>query len=139
MKTLKTMLKATGWILAIFFVVGMFGRLFLSLPGAGGHSINNSLKTQVQSANRACPIPINGIGDVTAITLDDNLVTYTITFQDQYYATCESAYKNESGKEVIMLSMRMLNGQNGQGDELLNTLINENVGIKYIIQSRSGA
>ncbi len=140
MNTLKSVIKALGWIFIAFIVLGAISQGLRSVYRAQNHVADNSVLTQIQRANASCPIPVaNGVGYVSSIALDGSLVTYTISFQDDYYQAIERSFSNERGKEALMLSIFLLNGQNGKGDMMTELLINEGLGVKLIIESLSSS
>jgi len=140
MNTTKSVLKALGWIFVAFIVLGAISQGLKSLSSGQNHAADNSVLTQIQRANASCPIPVgNGVGYVASIALEESLVTYTISFQDDYYQAIERSFSNERGKEALMLSIFMLNGQNGKGDMMTELLINERLGVKLIIESISSS
>lgn len=138
MNTLKSVLKALVWIFIAFIVLGAISQGIRSVYSGQDHGVDNSVRSQIQRANESCPIPVaNGVGYVSSITLEGNLVTYRISFQDDYYQTIERYFTTERGKEALLLSTFLLNAQNGKGDMMTELLINEGLGVKLIIESLS--
>lgn len=140
MNTTKTVLKALGWSFIALIVLGVISQGLKSVYRGQNHVADNSVLSQIQKANASCPIPLaNGVGCVSSITLEGNLVTYVISFQDDYYQAIERAVTNERGKEALLLSTFLLNAQNGKGDMMTELLINEGLGVKLIIESLSSS
>ena len=140
MNSTKTVLKALGWIFVAFIVLGAISQGLRSVYRAQNHIADNSVLPQIQRANASCPIPVaNGVGYVSSIALDGSLVTYTISFQDDYYQAIERAVTSERGKEALLLSTFLLNAQNGKGDMMTELLINEGLGVKLILESLSSS
>lgn len=140
MNTTKTVLKALGWSFIALIVLGVISQGLKSVYRGQNHVADNSMLSQIQKANASCPIPLaNGVGCVSSITLEGNLVTYVISFQDDYYQAIERAVTNERGKEALLLSTFLLNAQNGKGDMMTELLINEGLGVKLIIESLSSS
>ena len=140
MNTTKTVLKALGWSFIAFVVLSVISQGLKSVYSGQDHAVDNSVRSQIQRANASCPILVaNGVGYVSSITLEGNLVTYGISFQDDYYQTIERYFTTERGKESLMLSIFMLNAQNGKGDMMTELLINEGLGVKLTIKSLSSS
>ena len=140
MNTTKTVLKALGWSFIALIVLGVISQGLKSVYSGQNHAVDNTVLSQIQKANASCPIPVaNGVGYISSIALDGSLVTYTISFQDDYYQAIERSFSSERGKEALMLSVFMLNGQNGKGDMMTELLINEGLGVKLIIESLSSS
>ena len=140
MNTSKTVLKALGWSFIAFIVLGVISQGLKSVYSGQNHAVDNTVRSQIRMANASCPIPLaNGVGCVSSITLEGNLVTYMISFQNDYYQAIERAVTNERGKEALLLSTFLLNAQNGKGDMMTELLINEGLGVKLIIESLSSS
>ena len=130
---MKRVLKIAGWIFLGMIVVGNLVRII------GKSAVENSFATQVAKANRNCPIPVgNGAGQISSIKLEDGYLVYNIDYTAQYFHLLSETNNQDEVKEILMMSILCLNGQgDGQGNVIINTLIDEGYGMKYVINSNA--
>lgn len=130
--------KEIGWgkVLVWFFImmIGIvtIGRILLSVT-------ENSFEGQVKRANKECPIPVaGGIGNIISIKAIDKQVVYTLEYDSKSINLDRISSASAEYKRVIVLSSSLLNGQNGNGDNFMDLIIENVYGIKFIIISTSG-
>lgn len=131
---MKKVLKVVGWAFLGLLVVGNLIKLI------GKPIYDNSFTAQVEKANRDCPIPIGGgAGEVTEISIDGQFVLFRLNYRTQYFNAMSKAQSQDEIKEVLMMALLCLNGQgDSQGDTLVNKLIDEGFGLRFIITDDSG-
>lgn len=130
---MKKVLKILGWTFLGLIIVGNLVK-FITKP-----IYENSLSAQVASANRDCPIPLgDGVGEVSSIKLEDDYVVYRINYQQPYYNKMSKATSRDQIKEILMMSILCMNGQDGQGDTLMDVLSSNDCGLKFLMSSGGG-
>ena len=131
---MKKFFKYLGITLLIVFVGGNISRTIMKSKYEKG-IYDSSLKSQIERANKDCPIPIfEGKSEVSAIKLEDGCITYYFTYDSSYDNYLSKIKNNSSLKEGFLCSFLCMNAQqNGLGDRLMDKLIEENVGLKIII------
>lgn len=131
---MKKVLKVVGWTFLGLLVVGNLIKLI------GKPIYENSFTAQVAKANRDCPIPIGGgAGEVAEISIDGRFVLYRLNYRTQYYNAMTMAQSQNEIKEVLMMALLCMNGQgNNQGDVLVDKLIEEGFGLRFVITDDTG-
>lgn len=132
---MKQALKIIGIVFLGIVVVGNIARLGFQ------STYKNSFAAQIARENRNCPIPIGlGNGSVDSIQLENGLLTYYISYDPQFHHILDDV-SEERGKEGLLTAMLCMNGQgHGQGDMLMEKLIEENCGLRIVItESATGA
>jgi len=130
--------KEIGWGRAIgtFFIVmcaiAIVGRIALSIT-------ESTFEGQIKKANRDCPIAIaDGTGKITSIKAENNMVVYTLTYDNNSVNLDKKKSSHDEYKRVIVLSSYLLNGQNGKGDKFMEAIMQNNYGISFKLQSNVG-
>lgn len=125
---MKKALKVIGIIFACLIVLGNLAKN-ITRP-----IYENSFASQVERANRGCPIPVGlGNGAVTAIRLEKGFLTYYLSYDTPFY-NLMSGLSPEKVKEALVMCFLCTNGQgNNQGDIMMDKLIEENCGLKVVI------
>ncbi len=128
---MKKVFKIIGWAFLTLIIVGNIGRLL------GRSAYENLIATQVQRANQDCPIPLgHGIGQVSKIQVEDRNVTYYLDYSSKYYNLLTKTRTHGEVKEILMMALLCMNGQGGNhGDVLIDKLISQDYGMKYVISS----
>mgnify|MGYP007069865726 CR=1 FL=1 len=136
---MKKFFKYLGITLLIVFGIGNISRTRMKNEYYRNRrnrtSYDNSFESQIEKANRDCPIPImKGKSEVSAIKLEDGYVTYYLSYDDSYDDNLAKIHNNPSMKEGFLCSFLCMNAQqNGLGDMFMDKLIEENTGIKIVI------
>jgi hypothetical protein len=127
---MKKVLKITGIVFICLIVLGNIARI-ITRP-----MYENSFAAQVARANRNCPIPVAlGNGAVTAIHLENEFLTYYLSYDNPFY-NLMSSVDPEKVKDALLMCFLCLNGQGGnQGNVLMDKLVEENCGLKVVISS----
>ena len=143
---MKKFFKYLGITLLIVFGIGSISRTIMKNEYDKNRRnrtlFDNSLESQIERANRDCPIPImEGKSEVSAIKLEDDCITYYFKYDNSFDDYLSKIKNSTSLKEGFLCSFLCMNAQqNGLGDRLMDKLIEENLGIKYVInQSKANA
>jgi hypothetical protein len=125
---MKKALKVIGIIFACLIVLGNLAKN-ITRP-----IYENSFASQVERANRGCPIPVGlGNGAVTAIRLEKGFLTYYLSYDTPFY-NLMSGLSPEKVKEALVMCFLCANGQgDNQGNVMMDKLIKENCGLKIVI------
>ena len=132
---MKKALKIIGIIFLGIIVVGNIARLGFQ------STYKNSFAAQIARTNSICPIPVGlGNGSVDSIKLENDFLTYYISYDPQFHHVLDDV-SEERGKEGMLTAMLCMNGQGqGQGDMLMEKLIEEKCGLRIVItESATGA
>ncbi len=124
--------KAIGTFFIVMFTIATIGRIALSIT-------ENSFEGQIKKANRGCPIVVaDGTGKITSIKAANNMVIYTLTYDNNSVNLDKIKSSPDEYKRVIVLSSYLLNGQNGKGDKFMEAILQNNYGISFKLQSNVG-
>lgn len=124
--------KAIGTFFIVMFTIATIGRIALSV-------IESSFDGQIKKANRGCPIPVaDGTGKITSIKAENNMVVYTLSYDNNSVNLDKIKSSPNEYKRVIVLSSYLLNGQNGNGDKFMEAVMRNNYGISFTLQSNVG-
>lgn len=124
--------KVIVWFFIVMIGVASIGRILLSIS-------DSTFEGQVKRANKECPIPVaGGVGNIISIKDIDKQVVYTLEYNSKYINLDRISSAPAEYKRVIVLSSSLLNGQNGNGDKFMNSIIENGYGIKFIIISNIG-
>ena len=130
---MKKSFKIIGIILFALFLLGNI------IKYTSKASYQNSIESQIRRANLGCPIPVGGgAGEVTAIKLEENYVTYYLKYRSDAVNIKMFTENPESTKKLFFLSLLCLNGQAGQGDILIDLLENNNLGLRLHVCNSNG-
>lgn len=125
----------------------IIGIIFLVLMGLGGitraivkPTVENSFEQQIRRANRDCPIPVaNGVGQVSSISLDDNLLVYTLDYKPGYINIDGYRRNPDATRDMFYLAFLCMNGQGGHSDIMANELIKRGYGLKIVASDGSSS
>lgn len=124
--------KVIVWFFIVMIGIATIGRILLSVT-------ESSFEGQVKRANKECPIPVaGGVGNIISIKAIDKQVVYTLEYDSKAINFDRISSAPAEYKRVIVLSSSLLNGQNGNGDNFMDLIIENGYGIKFIIISTSG-
>lgn len=124
--------KAIGTFFIVMFTIATIGRIALSIT-------ENSFESQIKKANRDCPIPVaDGTGKITSIKAENNMVVYTLSYDNNSVNLDKIKSSPDEYKRVIVLSSYLLNGPNGNGDKFMEAIMRNNYGISFTLQSNVG-
>lgn len=124
--------KAIGAFFIVMFAIAIVGRIALSIT-------ENSFEGQIKRANKDCPITVaGGTGKITSIKAENNMVVYTLSYDNNSVNLDKIKSSPDEYKRVIVLSSYLLNGQNGNGDKFMEAIMRNNYGISFTLQSHVG-
>lgn len=124
--------KVARWGVLVMIGIAILGRFAQS-------NMENTFEWQVRKANQSCPITIaDGLGHITSIALEDNMVVYSITFDANVISLDRLKDNPDKYKRVIILSSYLLNGQNKNGDRFMKMILNNHYGLAFKVQSNQG-
>lgn len=126
--------KAIGTFFIVMFAIAIVGRIALSVT-------ESSFEGQIKRANKDCPITVaGGTGKITSIKAENNMVVYTIQYDDIRAIPLSEIKSNPNRyKRVIILSSWLLNGQNGNGDRFTKLILDHKFGIAFNIEDSNKA
>lgn len=139
-KVLKILLSAIG----VFLLCGMiFSQIVKTvfMPFIEHDKQRAEFARSIERADRDCPIPAAlGKGAVSGIKLEDDYVTYYITYDSDFTNILSTIDDEQKIKECILMSMLCFNAQNGNvGDIAMDSLEKFGYGIRIVItQSGTG-
>lgn len=93
------------------------------------------LERQISQANRLCPVDIAGVGKMVKIALEENTVVYYLEYNNQEHDIDWLRSNPNEAKKYIVLSQFIMNGQNGNGDKLMDLIRRNHVGLALDISS----
>lgn len=144
-KTFKKVLKITFATLGIIFLFVMIaGQIIKSVMAPTIQMQEEKLKfaQMIERVNNDCPIPAAmGKGQVTAVKLEDNCVTYYLSYSSEFTNVLSKLKNDEKIKEGILMCILCINGQGDNlGSMILDLLEKYNYGIRVVItESATGA
>lgn len=125
--------KVIGIFFTIMFGIAIIGRVALSIT-------ESSFDGQIKKANKICPIPVaGGMGEIVSIASLDNMIIYTLIYDDKAINLDRIIASPEEYKKVIILSSYLLNGQKDNGDKFIDMILQHNYGIAFKVKSNNGA
>ncbi|MGM9816181.1 MAG: hypothetical protein ACI304_03885 [Lepagella sp.] len=125
---MKKILKIIGIFFLAFIVVGNVVRMIVKPV------YENSIEVQIKRANQDCPIPVaNGVGQLSSIKLEDNLLTYYIDYKPGYVNIEALKANPEATRDMFYLSLIILQAQGNYVNEMINELMKRNIGLRVII------
>lgn len=137
-KTFRKVLKITFATLGIIFLSVMIGgQIAKSVMAPKIQMQEEKLKfaQMIERVNNDCPIPLTmGKGQVTAVKLEDNCVTYYTSFAPGYSNALSELKNDEKIKEGILMCILCLDGQgDNRGSMILDLLEKYNYGFRVVI------
>lgn len=130
---MKKALKIIGGILLVILAIGNIVKL-VAKP-----SYENAIEAQIKRANRDCPIPVaNGIGQVSSITLEDNLITYRIDYQPGHVNINAFNKNPDATRAMFYLSFVCLQAQGSYVEKMMNELVAKGIGMKIVVSDGAG-
>lgn len=121
-------LKIIGGIFLALIVVGNIAKLIAKTAN------ENSIETQIERANRDCPIPIaNGVGQVSSIKLENNFLTYYINYKSGHTNIEAFRSKPDATRDMFYLSFVAMQAQGSHVEKMISALLKKNIGLRIII------
>lgn len=131
---MKKALKIIGGIFLVFIEVGNIVKI-IAKP-----SYENSIEKQIKRANSDCPIPVaNGVGKISSIKLEDNLLTYYIDYKPGCVKTEAFKANPVATRDMFYLSFIVLQAQGNYVKEMMNELMKRNIGLRIIVSDGTGS
>lgn len=130
---MKKAFKIIGGIFLALIVIGNIVKLVAKA------SYESSIEAQIKRANRDCPIPVaNGIGQVSSITLEDNLITYRIGYQPGHVNINAFNKNPDATRAMFYLSFVCLQAQGSYVEKMMNELVAKGIGMKIVVSDGAG-
>jgi hypothetical protein len=135
---MKKTFKILGRVFLVLIVIGATGRCIKTAVFSG-------LRSDVERANNECPIQMaGGAGQVTSIKYEETntddakcAVVYYLDFKPEYINSEVFKENPEASRALLFLSMSCMNGQDGNGNMLLEELLKNDAALKFVINQDS--
>lgn len=131
---MKKTFKYIGVAFITLMVLGNIAKIVMK------PSVDNSLKIQVESANRSCPIPVaEGAGQVSAIKLVGKNIVYYLDYKANHFDAEIFNANSEIARDMFYMCLICVKAQEGQ-ENMLHILLNKyNVGLKVVAKDGTGS
>lgn len=74
--------------------------------------IDISFEAKIIEANNHCPISLSeGVGEITSIKLKDNCLTYTFSYEKNFYDNISNTLEQQKLKDALFMCMLCPNNQ----------------------------
>lgn len=131
---MKKTLKIIGGVFLALIVVGNIVKIITKT------TYEDSFETQIERANRDCPIPVaNGVGQVSSIKLEDNLLTYYMDYEAGFVNIEAFKANPDAARDMFYLSFIALQAQGNYVDVLIKELMKRNIGLRIIVSDGAGS
>lgn len=141
---MKKFFKIAFSIIGIVFLCLMiFGQIAKTAmkPSIEEAKQKSEFARMVERADRDCPIPVAmGKGAVTGIKLEEDYVTYYLSYDSDFLNILSRVGNDEKVKQAILMCFLCINAQgSNQGDLIMDLLIRFSYGLRVVItQSANG-
>lgn len=137
-KAIKIILSIIGIALLCLMILGQIVRYAAKSP-METVSEKSDFARMIERADKDCPIPVAmGEGAVTGIKLENNYVTYYLSYNHKFTNILNGQTDDKKIKEGLLMSLLCLNAQgNNQGDLLMDLLTRFDYGLKVVINQSS--
>lgn len=99
----------------------------------------DEIAKQIERANRDCPIPAaGGMGQVTAIKLEDKLIAFYLDFKPGYADIDALQSDSDATRDMLYLSFIALQAQGNSFKEEMDKLLKNGIGFKINITDGNG-
>lgn len=134
-KFFKILFSSIGIILICLMIIGQIANTAMK-PYVTEVSDRSDFKRMIERADRDCPIPAAmGKGAVTGIKLENDFLTYYLSYDKDLINVLTSLNNEEKVKEGLIMCFLCVNAQgNNQGDLVMDLLIRFGYGIKVVIK-----
>lgn len=139
-KFFKILFSSIGIILICLMIIGQIANSAMK-PYVAEVSDRSDFKRMIERADRDCPIPAAmGKGAVTGIKLENDYLTYYLSYDKNFINVLSSLNNEQKVKEGLIMCFLCINAQgNNQGDLIMDLLIRFGYGMKVVInQSGNG-
>lgn len=133
-KVVKILFATFGFIFLIFMIGAQIVKTFM--PSLNQVQVEKSQFAQmIERVNNDCPIPAAmGKGQVTGIKLEEDFVTYYLSYSPEYYNVLSKLKNDEQIREGILMIFLCVNRQgDNRGDVILDSLEKYGYGIRFVI------
>lgn len=133
-KFVKIVFSAIGIILLCLMIFGQIAKTAMK-PMMEESKQKSEFARMIERADRDCPIPVAmGKGAVTGIKLEDEYVTYYLSYDKDFINLLSRINNDQKVKEGILMCFLCLNAQGyNQGDLVMDVLIRFGYGMKVVI------
>lgn len=112
-----------GWKLYLFIISKMktvLLKVFAVIVAAMAVSCSPSLESQIEQANKQCPVKVPGVGQIKSIEYKDNTVTYNCQVMNRSFNLAALEGHEDAMKSAMMPMMKSLvEGKNSIGKVLV--------------------
>ncbi len=133
-KYFKIVFSTIGIVFLCLMILGQIAKTAMK-PSIEEAKQKSEFARMVERADRDCPIPAAmGKGAVTGIKLEEDYVTYYLSYDSDFLNILSRIGNGEKVKQAILMCFLCINAQgSNQGDLVMDMLIKFNYGLRVII------
>ena len=139
-KFFKIVLSGIGIAFLCMMIIGQIAKTAMK-PAMEKAAQRSEFARMIERADRDCPIPAAmGKGAVTGIKLEEEYVTYYLSYDPDFLNLLSRLGNEEKVKQAILMCFLCINAQgSNQGDLIMDLLIRFDYGLRVVItQSANG-